>query len=202
MTKCRISDEMAFFEACVRGRLRTYFERAPAAPGGRPFVSERCDECLWSAKLTAIGEPRLDRPTSRTDGEAYRFLWLRSFEPGVALRIERTASRAIVTGKMFPEGTASDTGDRTFSKARCSVSLEIFDRVAKQVESAQYWSLETHARDGRVYLDGESWILEGVRDGRHHVVYRHSPDSGAFRAACLYLIVVAATALHPRMSIV
>jgi len=36
--------------------------------------------------------------------------------------------------------------------------------------------------------DGDEWVLEGVRDGRYHVVARVSPRNGTYREACLYLL--------------
>ena len=33
-----------------------------------------------------------------------------------------------------------------------------------------------------------SWIMEGYREGRYHVVDRKSPDPGAYRDACMYLL--------------
>ncbi len=37
-------------------------------------------------------------------------------------------------------------------------------------------------------MDGSQWVLEGVRDGRYHVVDRWSPESGLYRETCLILL--------------
>lgn len=45
-----------------------------------------------------------------------------------------------------------------------------WDRLLDYVDEARFWSMPTVRRGGTAVLDGETRILEGVRDGRQHVV--------------------------------
>ena len=52
--------------------------------------------------------------------------------------------------------------------------------------------------DSRLGNDGAQWILEGMKDGRYHVVDRWSPDGGDYRAACLHLLKLSGLGVNPK----
>lgn len=54
------------------------------------------------------------------------------------------------------------------------------------LDQSCYWQLRPEIDDSG--LDGAQWILEGVKEGRYHVVDRWTPQIGDFREACLYLL--------------
>ena len=51
----------------------------------------------------------------------------------------------------------------------------------------RYWTMPT-VEENSVGVDGAQWIVEGVRNGKYHLVDRWSPDTGAFREAALLLL--------------
>lgn len=38
------------------------------------------------------------------------------------------------------------------------------------------------------YFPRAWWLVEGVQEGYYHVAHRQSPDSGAYREVCLYML--------------
>lgn len=54
------------------------------------------------------------------------------------------------------------------------------------LNDASFWQLQT--RTDKLVRDGASWIIEGRKDGKTHLVDRWSPASGKYREACLYLL--------------
>jgi len=58
----------------------------------------------------------------------------------------------------------------------------------RKLELACFWQMPTP--NELMMCDGAEWIMEGRREGRFHVVDRQSPDEGAYRDACLYLLRV------------
>lgn len=136
--------------------------------------------------LTAMNEPTLYNP-SRTDGrEAYRLLWLRTFDPPVALRLtvladgsgELAVKQADGQGGYYPGQLVVDRAVRLGgTQVRSFV-----DALAR----SRFWSLAT--KEPTAALDGADWVLEGVKGRRYHIVDRKSPESGTLRDAMTLLL--------------
>lgn len=43
-------------------------------------------------------------------------------------------------------------------------------------QDADFWNLPVRLNGGKAHADGAEWIFEGVRDGKYHVIERHSPN--------------------------
>ena len=132
----------------------------------------------YETPLTTMQEPVLWEMTENLQAHIYRFLWLPSFHAPFAARLSIEA-----------DGTGALNIKRTDSKVQAKVYLLTMPQVRQWLErlnQAGYWKLPT--QDDTIGLDGARWILEGVRDGKYHVVDRWSPDSGAFREAILLLL--------------
>jgi hypothetical protein len=147
------------------------------------------------AHLEAMGEPSLWLAAQKADVHVYRFLWLRTFHHPVALRIDvapdgtARLSAKVTTGAGGYEPGVLRT-DKSVPLTRAQVK-----RFLDGLEKAKFWTLPTAepeavGKDGsiRITLDGALWTIEGVTDGRYHVVDRHSPARGAFRDAALLLL--------------
>jgi hypothetical protein len=63
------------------------------------------------------------------------------------------------------------------------------EKLMANLSRIDFWRMETNS--GGAGLDGAQWIMEGVHDGRYHVVDRWSPESGAYREACLLFVELA-----------
>jgi hypothetical protein len=158
-----------------------YFPRGAfyPKPGHEKFIVE------WYTKhLKAMDEPsllsQLDSPPER-----YRFLWLRSFHHPVAVRVWDSADGHFINVKQtngqggYQPGRLITDQTRPLTNAEWGHFVSLLDRSC-------YWQLPPEIDE--MGNDGAQWILEGVREGRYHVVDRWTPQSGDFREACLYLL--------------
>jgi hypothetical protein len=143
----------------------------------------------WYGKqLKALHEPSLWE-LSRNDPkvEAYRFLWLRSLHHPVAVRL---VVRQGGSGWMHVRMTSGQSGYETGRIIRYGVSWLTKSKTQSLVAAlaaADFWNLPTlvgvnEARPGLdgtvgIGLGGAQWVVEGVKDGRYHVVDRWSPGS-------------------------
>ncbi len=133
----------------------------------------------YSRELAALHEPRLADAVG-SDGEGYRFLWLRSFDSPIAVRVQRSGTDLVVT--------TSQTSGSAFFKApalvrRDSVQLPraAWEELQHELDTEEFWNLpRTSSRTG---LDGDQWILEGIRSGRYHIVDRWTPEAEGEGAA-------------------
>jgi hypothetical protein len=138
----------------------------------------------YSKALTAMKEPSLLRFQSRQN-ETYRFLWLRSFDNPIVVRIHRSKSSIYLVTKQLDGDGGHHPGKLIANRTRSLSSAE-WDEFTKQLEQSSYWTLP--ADIGDIGNDGAQWILEGAKDGRYHVVDRWSPKDDGYRRACSYLL--------------
>ena len=60
------------------------------------------------------------------------------------------------------------------------------ERIANHLAKARFWALPTHQREpfGRMTPDGHILVVEGVSDGKYHIVVRANPPGGNFVDLC------------------
>ena len=139
----------------------------------------------WYEKdLEALKEPSLWQLSKAEKTQSYRFLWLRSFHNPIAVRISvNTDGTSLLTWKMTSGATGragkliQDTAF-TLDSAQTSLFLE-------KVERSNFWKLPSVLEDRG--LDGAQWIIEGMRDGKYHIVDRWSPKDGEIRALGIFM---------------
>lgn len=154
---------------------------AKAEAPNRPVVAsywkpgtfgDETDEFLrnwFSAQLCAMGEPRLE---ASSDGTIrLRFLWLRTFHPGIAVRVEHTSrdTRLIAVeldgaGGYEPGGVARRL-ERSLSRAE-------WEALEQVIANSRFWTLPPSQQV--IAVDGAEWIVEVAEPGRYHVVKRWS----------------------------
>ena len=180
---------------------------APAAyfPPGT-FESAVDDEAFvvsWYSKhLRALREPSVAALAGK-QGHAYRFLWLRTFDAPIALRVNVSPDGSgTLTVKVTSGRGGYEPGTLVTHQRRAMPRAEVRQFVAR-LSTARFWALPTRepaiAEDGSITVkaDGAQWILEGVRRGRYHVVDRWGPESGAYREAALWLVRRAGLWIEP-----
>ncbi len=134
----------------------------------------------YSAQLNALQEPSLYEMVKISNSESYRFLWLRTFHHPVAVRVDvKPDGTGILTVKIttgaggYRPGTISENRSQLLSKEQISTLLAM-------VGDVQFWKAPNPVNDQRG-TDGSQWIIEGLKNGRYHVVDRWSPTSGVAR---------------------
>ena len=120
------------------------------------------------------------------DTEVYRFLWLRTFDHPVALTVIREGHSLSLISKELDGAGGYEPGNMLRTD-NIWLTEDQWCTFRQKLERAGFWTMPGREPDD-LGNDGAQWILEGVNDGRYHVVDRWSPRSGDYRAACLYLI--------------
>lgn len=129
--------------------------------------------------LRGIAEPPLDRSDKNLEAHAYRLVWT-AFPAGktVVLRLQLDSQG---TARIFAKQTPFD-GTNLLLNNEKSISIEAVNRFLECVKRGDFWRLPTREQHEPQVKDGSYWVLEGVRDGNYHLVYRRNPESnpGAF----------------------
>jgi hypothetical protein len=171
------------------------------------FMDERSRllEHCWSSGIAR--KMREDSLLPAPPGmEAYRFTWERSFHDYVVIRVEHRGPvhslhvkvRALhsdewLTDRRIVLTPGNGIGD-WLTDRRILLTPSQWQELRRRLEQARFWLDNRYRTEPEVieYMDGATWMLEGVRGGSYHMLYVHSPHSegpaGAFRAACLYLV--------------
>lgn len=166
---------------------QTFFPPGAFAPDN---VNEDSIRSKWySEHLTALKEPSLFESKQDGAAQSYRFLWLRTFNHPVAVRvlIHADGSGTLVT-KMADGMGGYEPGNLIVDKTEPLPA----DRVKKFSEELQhlgYWTLPgLPGRETIVGADGSRWVIEGIRHGTYHLVDRWSPQDGPVRELGLYFL--------------
>jgi hypothetical protein len=140
--------------------------------------------------LDLLKEPSLQPDSIAASDHVYRVTILPTFHHPFCVRVvvqpDGTATAFVkrLSGKGGYEYGALDFDERRTCNAR---DVTVFLRG---VASSGFWTMQpTIERQG---LDGTTLTLEGIRNGKRHVVQRWSPESGdSFYRLCKQLLAVA-----------
>jgi hypothetical protein len=120
--------------------------------------------------------------------ESYRFLWLRTFHHPIAIRLDVKADgSSVLTTKITSGEGGYEPGVLTVNTSR-NLTQEQTQNIVKKIEEALFWSMPILDDGNTIGVDGAEWIVEGVKNGKYHVVTRWSPESGAIRELGLAFI--------------
>jgi hypothetical protein len=132
-------------------------------------------EDWYGAHLSALGEPVLCGEEG-TEQRIIRLTWLPSFHPSVVVRVERLSTGYRLEAKIESGAGGYEPGHLARDTV---ITLSVTDgaEFERLLAAAHFWGLPTvPAPDGTVGLDGAQWVIEGLSDGRYHVVDRWTPD--------------------------
>ena len=139
----------------------------------------------FSSELHILEEPSLLESSNDTAVESYRFLWLRTFNQPIAVRLDIKADgTGVITTKVgngesgFPYSTKA-----LLTNVTRSVSRDEAKSFVKRVDEWQFWLLPAVDYEDHEGLDGSAWVIEAVKAGRYHAAYRWSPDNRATACA-------------------
>lgn len=148
---------------------------------------------FYSSSLAAMQEPPLF-PLKDKNVETYRFLWLRAFHPPVAVRLWKTGNQSYISTKQLSNVGVPINGEAIFPKTLAvnetqSISDGAWAHFQELLKKAEFWSMPT-TDETPIGPDGSGWLLEGVKQDQYHMVHRQSPEQGAYREVCIYLLRV------------
>jgi len=133
----------------------------------------------YSKHLRALREPSFWE-TSQSDltAEAYRFLYLRSFHHPISVRLIVAQDKTTTLVLKETNGKGGYELGRLIRNRTIHMSQIQTESFLTALNELSFWSLPPllEAEGNVVQTDGAQWILEGVKEGRYHVVDRRSPD--------------------------
>jgi len=159
----------------------------------------------YSRQLAALEEPSLDPAISpQSPKDSIRFLWLRTFDPPVAIRIERNDNGATLFLKEADGKGGYSPGTLRRSERHQLTDAE-WESVVAAINECGFWTMpiervqEGVLEDGRVVSigggsDGAEWILEVARGSTYRVIHRNTPGDDifnkdqAYRECCLLIL--------------
>jgi len=149
------------------------------------FDADQFARHWYSAFLREMDEPSLS--CGDGEGDAFRFLWLRTWGRPIAVRLHRSSGGASLFAVELDGAGGYEPG-----KVSRRIERKLTEAEWKGVEDAarRLAFAELPAQTNETGLDGAQWILEG-RGSRYHVVDRWSPKEGPFLELCLSLLKLA-----------
>ena len=130
---------------------------------------------------------QLNEPTLLNGGQtAYRFLWLRSFHPTIAVRVWLDGEKKMLTIKELSRDIDGESATLRINQTR-TLTADEWMTFTKLLDESCFWETPASS-DDVIAEDGAWWALEGVREGHYHVTHKQSPSSGAYRELCLYML--------------
>jgi len=140
-----------------------------------------------NAHLRAMKEPWLWRLAEKDrTAVAYRFLWLPSFHNPISVRFVKSDD-GIVLHAVRLNGMGGYEPGTIAARESVKLSPGHWAPIASDLEKAKFWTLPTFrrpkAKDG-IDMHGDRLIVEGVSDGKYHIVARDNPRGGDFVDLC------------------
>jgi hypothetical protein len=130
----------------------------------------------YSEVLTRSKEPSLFALTKVKSVQSYRFLWLRSFNDDIVIRLDIHAEGTATLVEKVLGDRMSGTPGQVIHQEQRIISADKTAAFLKHLKDDQFWSLQTDIHKSE--CDGAEWVIEGVRDGSYHLVTRWSPENG------------------------
>ena len=129
-----------------------------------------------SFPASRFNEPSLEDLAPRDrDATAYQLCWNPTFHHPVFVRIDRMGGAVWLYAKVLDGKGGYDPGQVAIER-RFPLDAEQWNHLDRLVERAGFWELATRSKADESAIDGVSLVLEGVEEGKYHVVYRSFPE--------------------------
>ena len=144
-------------------------------------VSLRLD--WFSEELAGFNEPMLSLGNKR---KVYRFLWLRSFDAPVVIRIQKFKRNVTIYWKLSRFSDSSHTS-HSVVEFKKSLSVRQWKKFEKSLITIDYWSMISGDYISNT-TDGAIWLLEAAVDGKYKVTERSGYTYPKYTKCLRYLI--------------
>ncbi len=133
----------------------------------------------YSKHLKALEEPSLFQMARASSAESYRFVWLRTFHHPVIVRVDIKANASGELTTKLSSGAGGYEPGKLIENTSRPLTQRQTEKFLATIQRLQFWELPTHETPETVGCDGSQWIIEGIKDGKYHVVDRWTPAKGA-----------------------
>lgn len=169
---------IALFVGIGASSQQLYFPKGSlsAYPSSDSFKAE-----WYSTHLKALSEPSLFQLAQNPTYESYRFVWLRTFHHPVIVRLDLRTDGIVDLTLKVSNGAGGYKPGRVIQNLSRPLTREETNMFFAKLEKVNFWNLPSYENEGTEGEDGSQWIIEGVRNGKYHVVDRWTPGGGPVR---------------------
>ena len=130
-------------------------------------------------ELQFLGESSLLAQARNTSTETYRFVWLRSFDPPISVRLDVSPDGSGILTTKIGQGEAGfvATQHGTVQSFRLALTRQQVESFRAVVAKAHFWTTPPYAFHDQQGTDGSSWIIEALVAGNYHIAQRWSPTN-------------------------
>jgi bifunctional DNA-binding transcriptional regulator/antitoxin component of YhaV-PrlF toxin-antitoxin module len=147
---------------------------------------------MTSVHLKAMKEPSLWKLSHKDrTANVYRFLWFARGQHPICIRLTQSGETFTlhVAGHDGPPGMTA--GRLTLNKD-LKLSRQQGERLVGLLAKTAFWTAPVEVKESRGIADGDEIVLEGVKDGKYHVIDRAGSATGeAYEAFCRALLEIA-----------
>lgn len=128
-------------------------------------------EAKWYGEsLQRMGEPRLPEVAQQdANAQVYRLTVLPTWGNSIAVRVQRHGELYSLSARRLDGQAGYDPGKLVESKD-IDLSPRDSEILGGLIQNLRFFQLSTE--DSVIGFDGDEWILEGVSQGKYHVVQR------------------------------
>ena len=141
----------------------------------------------YSRHLQTMLEPSFHVLSQDSKLHCYRFLWLRTFHQPITVRLDIGPNNAGLLTAKITDGQGGYESGRLIFNDSSDLTQNQVDTFLTALQELDFWNLPTLENANYMVIDGSQWILEGVKNGRYHLLDRSSPSEGPFTKANLML---------------
>jgi hypothetical protein len=152
-----------------------------------PLLS-KIERDWFSSQLEAAKEPMLYEASLRSrrvGAWTIRFTWLRSFDPGIVVRIEGDGNKRTLIAKQLSGAGGYDPG-RIAAQVLRPLTAQETKSLGEELSKLRLFDLQPKECD--LGVDGADWLFEGVDSNGYQFVSRWSPRKGEAHELGLYLL--------------
>lgn len=151
-------------------------------------------EAEWYGRsLERMNEPRLPEAAESAKSDIYRLTILPTWGNSIAVRVQKQGELFHLSARRLDGQAGYDPGNLVESK---DIELDAEDSktLGTLIQNLNFFQMATE--DNTRGFDGDEWIMEGVSNGKYHVITRwcapsYGPDKRGlkpFLALCAFLI--------------
>jgi hypothetical protein len=142
----------------------------------------------YAKVLTIMREPSLFNQ-EKNGSEAYRFLWLRTFDAPIAVRLNVNPDRSsLLTIKVLSGKGGYGLGELVKNVTR-HLSADETEWFLSAVEESGYWDMPPYPEKNVIVVDGAGWVFEARKAGKYKIVGRWSPQNGPIRDLGIAMLI-------------
>jgi hypothetical protein len=161
-------------------------------------------ESEWYGKsLERMKEPRLPALVKDVNADVYRMMILPTWGNSIVVRVQRHGDLYSLSARRLDGQAGYDPGKLVEAKD-IELSADDSKTLGVLIQNLNFFQLST---ENDIYgHDGDEWIIEGVSQGKYHVVQRwcapsYNPEKRkltAFLALCKFLLDKSTLSERPR----